>query len=366
MLKGKKNRIISKEGKLFKFVPLKKGMSENMKRRYKIYLIIFIIQFVFLFFNNSYAGISLTLEEFMTKYKTENMTSGKLQQKALDSLELPNDDKTYLREQNKKTIMKNCSAAIETAKGYETFEEIMKYLEDRFLNEAENGFKSDTAQNCLYWGYMFADVWNSCKENLEYFKKGEEEGLTVEELFDKKYEEYKNYMKEDGKKDAGTLDKYHTVLDKLFKLLPEGDEKDKRQKQLDEVDTDANDADKSVLEDPDTIYQYPTKNDSTSAGSLDDMIGDADKFIDSANKAAISSSSLQDFSKTFYNILLTIGIVVSALVGSILGIRFMIGGAEEKAHIKELLIPYIVGCIVVFGAFAIWKIVVTILSSTVS
>ena len=115
-----------------------------------------------------------------------------------------------------------------------------------------------------------------------------------------------------------------------------------------------------------SIYHYPgqDENKTNSAGSLDDMIGDADKFIDSADDAAISTLSLQDFSKTFYNIFLTIGIIVAALVGSILGIKFMIGGAEEKAHIKELLVPYIVGCIVIFGAFAIWKIVVTILSNS--
>ena len=36
---------------------------------------------------------------------------------------------------------------------------------------------------------------------------------------------------------------------------------------------------------------------------------------------------------------------------------------EEKAEIKTMLIPYIIGCVVVFGAFTIWKIVVDILQS---
>ena len=39
----------------------------------------------------------------------------------------------------------------------------------------------------------------------------------------------------------------------------------------------------------------------------------------------------------------------------------MLGSVEEKADIKGLLIPYIVGCIIIFGAFAIWKLVVDIL-----
>lgn len=34
----------------------------------------------------------------------------------------------------------------------------------------------------------------------------------------------------------------------------------------------------------------------------------------------------------------------------------MIGGAEGQAKVKEMLVPFIVGCIVVFGGFAFWKI----------
>ena len=64
-----------------------------------------------------------------------------------------------------------------------------------------------------------------------------------------------------------------------------------------------------------------------------------------------------------YNALLIIGIIIAVIVGTILGIKFMIGSVEEKADIKKLLIPYIVGCIVVFGAFGIWKLVVTILAN---
>lgn len=48
------------------------------------------------------------------------------------------------------------------------------------------------------------------------------------------------------------------------------------------------------------------------------------------------------------------------IVGTILGIQFMIASAEEKAKVKETLVPYIVGCIVIFGAFTIWSIVVNL------
>ena len=63
-------------------------------------------------------------------------------------------------------------------------------------------------------------------------------------------------------------------------------------------------------------------------------------------------------SNLIYNILLVIGIGVAVIVSGVLGIKFMIGSVEEKAQIKDQLIPFVIGCIVVFGAFGIWKIVV--------
>lgn len=46
------------------------------------------------------------------------------------------------------------------------------------------------------------------------------------------------------------------------------------------------------------------------------------------------------------------------IVGIIIGIQFLIASAEDKAKVKEALVPYIVGCIVIFGAFTIWSIAV--------
>ena len=64
-----------------------------------------------------------------------------------------------------------------------------------------------------------------------------------------------------------------------------------------------------------------------------------------------------------YNILLTIGIFVAVVVGGIIGIKLMTSSAEGKAEAKALLIPYVVGCVVVFGGFGIWKLVVTLLQN---
>lgn len=55
------------------------------------------------------------------------------------------------------------------------------------------------------------------------------------------------------------------------------------------------------------------------------------------------------------------GIAVAIIIGLVLGIQFMAGSVEQKAKVKDSLIPYIVGCVVIFGAFGIWKIVLTVL-----
>lgn len=94
------------------------------------------------------------------------------------------------------------------------------------------------------------------------------------------------------------------------------------------------------------------------------VIGDGDSFIQKGSQHAsgiFSTSELQDLSSTIYNVLLVVGIVIAVLLGAVLGVKFMIEGAEGKAEVQKALVPYVIGCIVIFGAFAIWKIVVTVL-----
>lgn len=72
------------------------------------------------------------------------------------------------------------------------------------------------------------------------------------------------------------------------------------------------------------------------------------------------NEGLQGLSSYLYNLLLTAGVVIAVIVATILGIQFMMGGAEGQAKVKEMLVPFIVGCIVVFGGFGIWKIAITV------
>lgn len=95
------------------------------------------------------------------------------------------------------------------------------------------------------------------------------------------------------------------------------------------------------------------------ASGLGNVFSGGDTFILAGKNgdAKLDNDKLKSASSDIYNILLVIGICVAVITISVLGIKFMIGSVEEKAQVKEALIPFVIGCVVVFGAFGIWKIV---------
>lgn len=96
--------------------------------------------------------------------------------------------------------------------------------------------------------------------------------------------------------------------------------------------------------------------------TTDDIIAGADKFIQSADiNNTISQDASQKAIDLLYNVFLAIGLVVAVAVGFVLGIQFMVASVDGKAEVKEKLIPYTVGCVVIFGAFGIWKLVMVLL-----
>lgn len=101
---------------------------------------------------------------------------------------------------------------------------------------------------------------------------------------------------------------------------------------------------------------------STEKRTIDNVISGADDFINNADiKGTIDQNATQETIDLIYNVLLAIGLVVAVICGVILGIQFMVSSADGQAQVKEKLIPYIVGCVVIFGAFGIWKLVMVLL-----
>lgn len=100
--------------------------------------------------------------------------------------------------------------------------------------------------------------------------------------------------------------------------------------------------------------------------TIEDVTGGAQDFIQSgtSQENPLDITGVQNVTDVLYNILLAVGIIVAVIVGLLIGIKYMTGSVVQKSETKQLLLPYIVGCVVIFGAFGIWKIVVELLNQT--
>lgn len=111
------------------------------------------------------------------------------------------------------------------------------------------------------------------------------------------------------------------------------------------------------------IAVYPTN---VQALSIDDIFTGADDFLNKGGGQAgvsttIDDTALSNTSDFLYNVLLGISMIIAVIVGMVLGIKYMLATSEEKADIKQTLPAYIVSCVVVFGAFSIWKLVINMI-----
>ncbi len=91
------------------------------------------------------------------------------------------------------------------------------------------------------------------------------------------------------------------------------------------------------------------------ANSIPDKIDQIAKGNDNADTSKVVS-----LGATIVTIMQTVGIVVAVVVLLVLGIKYMMGSAEEKAEYKKTMIPYIVGAILIFAATTIVNVVYNI------
>lgn len=96
--------------------------------------------------------------------------------------------------------------------------------------------------------------------------------------------------------------------------------------------------------------------------AVSEIFESADNFLSAGGSTTnvIDETNLKDTSDTIYKGLMIAAICIAVIVGAIIGLQFITGSIEGKAKIQEALVPYIIGCIVVFGAFFIWKTLVNV------
>ncbi len=65
---------------------------------------------------------------------------------------------------------------------------------------------------------------------------------------------------------------------------------------------------------------------------------------------SVKNETIVNGGKQIVYILQTVGIVLSVIVLIVIGIKYMMGSAEEKAEYKKTFMPYIIGAALIFAA----------------
>ena len=69
------------------------------------------------------------------------------------------------------------------------------------------------------------------------------------------------------------------------------------------------------------------------------------------------SNEIKNVGMSIVGILQTVGIILSVVILIVLGIKYMMGSAEEKADYKKSMMPYIVGAALIFAASAFAQVI---------
>lgn len=60
-----------------------------------------------------------------------------------------------------------------------------------------------------------------------------------------------------------------------------------------------------------------------------------------------SSTDIQTFGGKILGVVQTVGVVVAVIIIVVVGVKYLMGSAEEKAEYKKTMIPYVVGAALV-------------------
>ena len=87
---------------------------------------------------------------------------------------------------------------------------------------------------------------------------------------------------------------------------------------------------------------------------------DLNTTINNVEKQNLNGNADQQITKVggnIVNIIQIVGIVIAVIVLLVIGIKYMIGSASEKAEYKKTMIPYVVGAVLVFAGTSLVKVI---------
>ena len=92
----------------------------------------------------------------------------------------------------------------------------------------------------------------------------------------------------------------------------------------------------------------------TTTNVLDKLKGDSN---------TVNSDDLTKVGNNIVTIIQVVGIVIAVIVLLVIGIKYMIGSASEKAEYKKTMIPYIVGALLIFAGTSLVRVIYSLSSS---
>lgn len=79
----------------------------------------------------------------------------------------------------------------------------------------------------------------------------------------------------------------------------------------------------------------------------------------------VQINDLTKVGNNIVTIIQVVGIVIAVIVLLVIGIKYMMGSASEKAEYKKTMIPYIVGAVLIFAGTSLVRVIYS-LSTSVS
>ena len=77
----------------------------------------------------------------------------------------------------------------------------------------------------------------------------------------------------------------------------------------------------------------------------------------------LKTDSISTIGNNIVKILQTVGVVLSVIILIVLGIKYMMGSAEEKAEYKKSMMPYVIGAALIFAASALAQVIYNFFSN---
>lgn len=77
-----------------------------------------------------------------------------------------------------------------------------------------------------------------------------------------------------------------------------------------------------------------------------------------------ATDAVKNFGQNILGIVSTAASVLAVIILIVLGVKYMMGSAEEKAEYKKTLLPYAIGAVFVFGAGLICSILFKVAGTT--